>query len=351
MRVEILSVIAGVALLAGVVLDVFSTVFVPRGGPGWVTRRLYRGVWKAWIAIACAGGRRRRRLLAQAGPILLPLTVIMWVVQVVVGFALIYLPFTEDLATPPRGGKADWVSALYVSAYSATTLGVGDVYASTGPLRLLMTFEAAIGFALFTVSITYLLSVYSALQRATSLALAITTFVGRRSGEDGLDVVCRSVSTGSESETVTWLGQTMTQLAETSQAQRQYPLIAYFHIPDDHRAPPVALSDLLLLLTVCMSVLDPDRHPTLSSSPTIVGAWRSACEFVTNAGGKLGAGASGRDVEDRASRQYDDARARLSAAGIALRAEPQARQQFLDLYLAWRPDEQRLLRHFRYQDV
>lgn len=347
---ELLSVIAGVALLAGAAVDVFSTVFVPRGGAGWLTSRLYSGVWSAWSAAACAGGRRRRRLLAMAGPVLLPLTVAVWIAEVIVAFALIYLPFTEHLATPSQDSGTGWVSALYVSAYSTTTLGVGDVYAATGPLRLLITFEAALGFALFSISITYLLSVYSALLRATSLALTITTFLGRQAGEDGVDLVCRSVRTGSEADMLRWLAQTTNELAGTSQAQRQYPLIAYFHVPEDDRALPLALSDLLLLLTVCRVSLAAEEHPSLSSSPVTVAAWRTATEFVNEHGRKLGEGQVS-DGQERGRRQYEDARVRLIAAGVAVLAERQARQQFAEMHDAWQADEQRLLRHFRYQDL
>lgn len=92
------------------------------------------GAWRVWSAIVCAGGRRRRRLLALACPVLLPLTVAVWVAELVVGFALIYVPFDKDLASTGRELTANWVAALYVSAYFATTLGVGDVYFSTGPL-------------------------------------------------------------------------------------------------------------------------------------------------------------------------------------------------------------------------
>jgi hypothetical protein len=186
---SVAAVVAGIALLTGVALDVFSTVFVPRRGAGWSTSRLYAGAWKIWTAVACAGGRRRRRLLALAGPVLLPLTVIFWVAQVTVGFALIYLPFIDQFSVPPQEGRPSWVSVLYVSAYSTTTLAVGDIYASTGGLRLLITLQAASGFALFSIAITYLLSVYNALQRATALALAVTCYVGREADEDPVDLI------------------------------------------------------------------------------------------------------------------------------------------------------------------
>ncbi len=38
---SVLAVVAGIALLAGAAIDVFSTVFVPRRGAGWFTARLY----------------------------------------------------------------------------------------------------------------------------------------------------------------------------------------------------------------------------------------------------------------------------------------------------------------------
>lgn len=344
-----LSVIGGLVLLLAAAVDVFTTVFVPRGGAGGLTSQLYGGIWQAWSVMACAGGRRRRRLLALAGPVLLPLTVAVWVAEVVIAFAMVYLPFTGQLRLPGQDSSANWISALYVSAYSATTLGVGDVYASSGPLRLLITLEAAIGFALFSVSVTYLLSVYNALLRATSLALAITTFLGRQSDEDGIDVVCRSVCTDSESATLSWLGQAINELASTSQAQRQYPLIAFFHIPTDDRALPLALSDMLLFLTACRALLDPDEHPGLSSSPTTVAAWRTATQFVIEHGSELGEGQV-IDAHDTGREQYEDARARLLAAGVAVRTEAQARKQFLELHRVWHADVQRLMRHFRYHD-
>lgn len=345
---DVVAVVGGVALLLATVSDVFTTVFVPRGGAGWLTSRLYGGVWALWTKVACAGGIRRRRLLAAAGPVLLPLTVVLWVAQVTVAFALIYLPSADQFSVPTPQSQAGWASVLYVSAYSTTTLGVGDVYAATAGLRLLTTLQAAIGFALFSIAITYLLSVYNALQRATALALAVASYLGRVGDEDPVDLVCRTVTTGSEGEVLTWLGQITNDLAATSQAQRQYPLIAYFHVPTDDRALPLALQDLLVLITICRTLLDRDQYPALSSGPTMTAAWRSAAQFAGEHGSELGDG----DIHhgERGRRLYDSARARLIDAGVAVRAEPAAAHDFLAVHENWYADAQQLLRHFRYQD-
>lgn len=342
------SILAGLGVLAAVVVDVFNTVFVPRGGAGWLTSRSYRAIWAAWSAIACAGGHRRRRLLALAGPALLPLTVVLWVAEVVAGFTLIYLPVSEHFVVPNGDETSGAFSALYVSGYAATTLGVGDIYASTEELRLLVTLEAAAGFALFSISITYVLSVYGALQRATGLSLSISRFVGRGSGEDPIDLVCRAVCTSSEADVLVWLSRTMDELAVTDQAQRQYPLIAYFHVPDDDRALPLALSDVLTLVTVCRGLLDPEEYPTLSSGPTIVGAWSAVTTFVGDHGREL-TGSGDESDDRRGDRLYADARTRLSRAGVSLREDAAARALFLGLYQEWSAEERALVRHFRYE--
>jgi hypothetical protein len=175
-------VAAGALLLAALLVDVFGTVFVPRGHAGIVSRRVYRWTWRLWLRASGIAGRQRRRLLALGGPLLLPLTLVLWMVELVIGFALIYLPWSSQLVLPSGEAASGWVPSLYVSAYAATTLGVGDIFPGTAALRLLAVTEAALGFALFTVSITYLLSVYSAVRQATSLALEISRFMCRAAG-------------------------------------------------------------------------------------------------------------------------------------------------------------------------
>lgn len=94
-------------------------------------------------------------------------------------------------------------------------------------------------------------------------------------------------------------------------------------------------------------LLDPGEHPRLSSGATTVGAWPTATQFVTDYGRHLGAGHAG-TTRGRTDCQYDDARARLIDAGVAVRPEPEAREAFLRLHSAWEAHEHRLLHHFRY---
>lgn len=53
---------AGLALLGLLVMDVYSTVFVPRGSAGLISRLLYRRLWGAWRWLADRRSGEGRRL-------------------------------------------------------------------------------------------------------------------------------------------------------------------------------------------------------------------------------------------------------------------------------------------------
>lgn len=68
-----------------------------------------------------------------------------------------------------------WITVLfrhfYYSGYSLTTLGTGDIVPKTATYRLLTVLEAVLGFSTFTRTLTYFLSVYSALRQRNVFAL------------------------------------------------------------------------------------------------------------------------------------------------------------------------------------
>ncbi len=163
------------------------------------------------------------------------------------GYALLYYPWAETFLISPAetGVLPAWLKVLYRSGYSATTLGIGDVVPHSGALRLVAVSEAAHGFMLFSVGITYLLSIYAALNRTTALALEISRFVGRGDGGDPVDLLIATACAGAERDIRDWLVRTTSSLARVVQAEAQYPLLHYFHVPDDDRALVVALADLL----------------------------------------------------------------------------------------------------------
>lgn len=346
---SVVTLVVGVLLLAVLVADVFQTVFVPRGAAGPVTRRVYRRVWDLTHRVTVRS-ERRRHWLSQVGPLLLPLTIVLWALELVLGFALVYFALADRFVMPDGGGGLDRLStALYVSAYAATTLGVGDVYAGDALTRLLIVTEAGLGFALFTVAVTYLLSIYNGLQRSTALAAEISSYLGGDEWRTTGAQTPIAVFVTSD-ELVRWLPGVVGRLAETTQAQEQYSLLSYFHVPDDHRALPVALGRLLEVLTVCRTVLDPERCPALSSSQTVRFASRTAVHHVVmRAGVVAGQAVDADDLRDDRDEAYAHARSELRDAGVPVRSDADARARFLAARAEWDAADLALQTHFGYR--
>jgi len=137
------------------------------------------------------------------------------------GYALFYYPWAGTLLVSPAetGGLPAWLKALYYSGYSATTLGIGDVVPHSGALRLVAVLEAAHGFILFSVGVTYLLSIYTALNRTTALALEISRFVGRGDGGDPVGLLIAMTHAGAERDICDWLARTASSLARVVQTE------------------------------------------------------------------------------------------------------------------------------------
>jgi hypothetical protein len=167
------------ALLVGAVLrDVFHTLFHP-AGQGTITMQVFRAVW----ALTGRVGARARQL---AGPLAMASVIASWAGLLVLGWALIYwaaLPAGFIFASPlDARDQRGFIDALYFSWVTQTTLGFGDIAPRDEFLRVLAPLHATLGFGLFTVAVTWVLSVYPALQRQRALASAAHSI--RRSHAD-----------------------------------------------------------------------------------------------------------------------------------------------------------------------
>ena len=173
-----LGALLGAALILGVLREVFHTLFHP-AGQGAPTIWVFKLVWAA-TGLLGPGAR------AVAGPAAMALVIVLWTLLLIVGWALVYwvgMPGSFIFASPidpaSRGGLDD---ALYLSAVTQATLGYGDIAPESTVLRALAPLQALLGFAVFTAAVSWVLSVYPALQRqraTASLAHALRTAHGR----------------------------------------------------------------------------------------------------------------------------------------------------------------------------
>jgi hypothetical protein len=162
-----MSIVAGILLIAIVLLDAFETVVLPRR----VTRSFrltalfYRTTWRPWAALArlISSPRRRESYLGYFGPLSLIVLLAFWAAGLIFGFALLQYGTGEHIALGHE--RVGLGILLYHSASTFFTLGYGDVIPITGVARALAALEAGLGFGFLALVIGYLPVIYSSFSR------------------------------------------------------------------------------------------------------------------------------------------------------------------------------------------
>lgn len=162
--------VAGIALIALVVHDIFTVLFRP-GAESRTSGAIARAVW----TLLRRAGDDRRDVLALAGPLALAAIMGFWATAIVLGWALIYLPHYPESYVLADGtaAHAPVVGALHVSLTTVTTLGSANVVPRPAWLQVLSPLEALIGFGILSAAVAWLLQIFPVLSRRRALAYEI----------------------------------------------------------------------------------------------------------------------------------------------------------------------------------
>lgn len=168
-QITVIATLVGVALILVALRDIFQQLFNPSGG-GSLSRSLMRVVWGLFRLIAS----RMPTWLGIAGPFVFLSVILTWVTLLAVGWALILWPqmpenFLYQTGLDPSQSSG-FISALYVSVTTLTTLGYGDIVPTSWWLRVPQPLQALTGFAILTTSVTWLLSIYPAISQRRTFA-------------------------------------------------------------------------------------------------------------------------------------------------------------------------------------
>jgi hypothetical protein len=163
-----LFLISGILFLLLTMYDFFFTT-LSGGGAAFITRFITFLSHK----LLQLGVRMFGRVVYRLSGMAVNLSVLLvWVLLIWMGLFLIFSSNPDVIVNNDNRAAGNW-ERLYFTGYTLSTLGMGNFKPVTPAFELLTSIFSFFGFIFFTTSMTYLVSVSSAVNHKRSLALAI----------------------------------------------------------------------------------------------------------------------------------------------------------------------------------
>ena len=228
-----------------------------------------------------------------------------------------------------------WATALYYSGFTLTTLGVGDIAANSGLYRILTVLEAAMGFGYFGLTITYFLSVYSALRVRNTFAEKLFQKSSRRN--DAAELISSMTIDGDLKGAGSELESSAATLRTIHQTHRFYPVMRYFQYRQPHHALPRVLMTVLDTVTLIQTALCQERYRRVIQASSVDELHQSARSLLDELSGAEGMQDSP-DREHSWVHRYNEAVGIFSRAGISVRSDlAQGAREYVNLRAKWDP--------------
>ena len=350
---------AGLVLLALIIFDIYATVLHSSARYGPVGESLNRLVWRAARAVAFRLSRaNRHRLLNAVGPLLLPLLIVIYLVLLVTAFALVYYPrvpggFVFAVEQPEPG----WLDAVYFSGVTLTTVGYGDVMPRTTLMRIFALFESASGLIVISLAITYILTVYAALERKRAVAVSLYHQAGE--GADVAGFIAHHFVEGRFYGIRDALRTVTRDLQGLHESHIDHPVIHYFHPVEVYKGTPRVLFLLLETCAVIRAALDREENADLRNYPEVRTLDAGVRHVLTQLVDSLDLERRVRprrpteqeqqETQERWRRRYDQTLARLRESKIGIRRDTeQSWEEYRTQREEWESKLRRLALHLGY---
>ena len=322
---QVLEGLAGAAVIAVALLDVFQSVITPRPVAGRLrlSRFTTRWLWRAcrWLALRRQGTMAREALLGSFGPAIVLVYLLLWLLLLVLGYGLL----VNALADQVRPRPADLGTSLYVAGTSLFTIGFGDYVATTPAARALTLAAGATGLGVLALVVTFMFSLYGAFQRRE--VAVVTLEAGAVAPPSGVTLRETYAHAGIVGELADLFRRWQGAAAEILDGHLSYPVLAYFRSSHDNDSWVSSLGAVMDATTLVLTTIDGSESPVTRE----VKGWA-----------KLSRAVLGHCIEDMViyfrlpdvrdvgveRSEYREARERLEQAGYRLQPEAEGWEAF-----------------------
>jgi muconolactone delta-isomerase len=298
-------------------------VLYARIGAGILSPQIARATWWMFSHLARWFRSKHDKILSFCGPSILVNLLVVWAVLLTLGAGLIIHPALGTSVTVTTGTTpTDFISALYAGGSSMAIVRASDVTPDTGPYRLYFLFNSLLGASVISLTVTYLMQVYAALQRRNTLAYKL--YLQTAETNDAAELLAGLGARGSFQCGYTSVADIAVEMTVSLEAHHFYPVLFYFRFPRPIYG--VAYFTLLAMdqVSLIKSALSDDELGWFKESVPVTQLWRSALLLVDTqekrsrqVGAADEAARPTADDVDRWQRRYYAAVQRLREAGVA----------------------------------
>jgi hypothetical protein len=230
--------------------------------------------------------------------------------------------------------------ALYVAGDAMSTVGTSDLAPKTPFMRLFFTSMSFVGLSVITLTLTYFLEIYNALQRRNTFALKVHLATGETG--DAAELVAGLGPGGHFDNGYAQLAEMQGEMAGFKESHHFYSILLYFRFKE----PLYAVSRLALVnldaVSLIKSGLSDQRHGWLKESAAVNQLWRGSMHLMTFLTDSFLPGGMPEPVEpdeqrhEQWRRRYQAALRRFRDAGIdTIEDESLGAENYIALRARW----------------
>lgn len=338
--------IGGILIVLLILLDVFLTVLYARMGSGLLSPRLARTVWHVFRGLARTFPRSCGRIASFCGPVILVLLVFVWTAGLTLGNALLFHPVLGS-AIKSSSGKTptDFVSAFYAGGSSISIVGSGGFSPQVSRYRLIYLFNSIVGLSVTSLTLTYVMQIYTQLQQRNTFSLKVYLATGRTG--DAAVLVAGLAPGGEWGHSTSLLWELAAEICATKEAHHFYPVLFYMRFPEHYYSMSFAALVLLDTVTLIRCALS-EQYASVKKLRALDQIWDGSLLLLTSLEKTFlfeGPPSSQQPrLEDIAlwDRRLDRAMDQLGAAGLETSESSDARIKYTELRSQWNGHIQRL---------